>query len=111
MFLSDVSANPIRGCRIEDIVQRSEWTPEERLFLAVVVQAILDVFKEDDESGAARDFLDDPNVQRLTQALWGVRTSGFFDCNRAEDAISAYRFGRGQKLKHRRKRKKDSRRS
>ena len=106
MFLSDVSTNPIRGGHIEDIVQRSEWTPEERLFLAIVLQAVLDVFKGDDESGAARAFLDDPNVQHLTQALWGVRTSGFFDCNRTEEAISAYRFGRGQKLKHRRRRKK-----
>ena len=111
MFLSDVSTNPIRGCRIEDIVQRSECTPEERLFLAVVVQAVLDVFKGNDESGAARAFLDDPNVQRLTQALWGVRTSGFFDCNRAKDAVGAYRFGRGQKLKYRQRRKKDSLRS
>lgn len=106
MLLTDISRNPIGGYRITDVVEQSEFTPEEKLFLAVVLQAIIDALRESQERAPARAFLDDPDVQSLTQALWGVRTSGLFDRGDAELAISAYRASQGVKLQHRRMRKK-----
>jgi hypothetical protein len=101
--LLDISKCVIRGCRIEDIAKQAGYTPEERLLLAVIVQAVLDALKPTDEGRDARAFLQDPDVQSLTQVLWGVRTSGHFDRRRAVRAINAYRTGYGQKLQHRRK--------
>lgn len=104
--LLDISKCLIGGCRIEDIARQTEYTPEERLLLAVVLQAVLDALKPTDEGRAARAFLQDPDVQGLTQALWGVRTSELFNRHLAVRAINAYRTGHGQKLQHRRKRRK-----
>lgn len=106
MLLTDIATNPIRGYRITDVVERSECTPEEKLFLAVILQAIIDALRESEERAPARAFLDDPNIQSLTQDLWGVRTSGLFDHGGAELAINAYRASQGIKLQHRRRRKK-----
>ena len=106
MLLTDISRNLTGGYRITDVVERSEFTPEEKLLLAVVLQAILDTLRESQEGVTARTFLNDPNIQSLTQDLWGVRTSGLFDRDDAEHAISAYRASHGIKLQHRRMRKK-----
>jgi hypothetical protein len=95
-----------RRYRLAEAERQDECTPEERLLLAVVLQAVLDTLKGGEGSASARAFLDDPDIQCLAQSLWGIRTSGLFDRRQAEQAISAYRVSRGQKLQHRRRRRK-----
>ena len=101
----DISNRLIGGCRIEDAVRRTAYLPEENLLLAVILQAVLDSFAPTEEGQDAREFLQDPDVQCLTQVLWGVRTSDLFDRRRVVRAINAYRTSYGLALRHRRKRK------
>jgi hypothetical protein len=102
--LLDISKCSIGGRRIEDILTQTEYTPEEKLLLAVVLQAVLDALQPTQEGQDARAFLQDPEVQSLTQMVWGVRTSSLVNRRQSVRAINAYRTGRGQKLQHQRKR-------
>ena len=100
----DISECLNGGCHIGDVAGRTAYTPEERLLLAVVLQAVLDALEPTEEGKAARAFLQDPDVQSLTQVLWGVRTSGLFDRRQAARAINAYRTSQGKRLQYQKRR-------
>ncbi|MBN1640365.1 MAG: hypothetical protein JXA09_03945 [Anaerolineae bacterium] len=72
-------------------------TPEARLILAVVLQAVAD--RRARSPGLRQEacaFLEDERVQDLTQALWGVRTSASLDARNAARAIAGYRITLGK---------------
>jgi len=100
----DISKHLIGGCRVENAAGQAAYSPEQNLLLAVVLQAVVDSFAPTEEGRDARAFLQDPDVQCLTQVLWGVRTSDLCDRRRVVRAIAAYRTSHGQKLQYRRKR-------
>ena len=70
-------------------------TPEARLFAAILVQAVIDLPRTDKHGASARAYLDDPEVQDLCEALWGVRPCSEIDWIRARPALIAYRQQRG----------------
>jgi hypothetical protein len=68
-------------------------TPEARLLLAVVLQAVAD--RGASAHALQRDacaFLEDEGVQDLVELLWGTRTAARVDPRRAAREIARYRI-------------------
>jgi hypothetical protein len=83
-------------------------TPEARLLLAVVLQAVVDAGKEDGDGQTARAFLDDPQVQDLVESVWGLPVSAQFGPH-AGHAVRLYRVSEGKIVYYRHRRGSGSR--
>ena len=103
--LEDEAIEPIPGTLADrgvGPVPARPTSPEERILVAVIVQAITDAPKENRDGMTARAFLGDPQVHGLIDATWGVATTSRLNPGRVKAAIQAYRLREGKLLMRKR---------